>query len=240
MTGDARAFYARGGNVRSDLMTVLHLPYTAWHLSYVVIGASLAPQIDWIRFGGTLVAFFGGTGLAAHALDEWNGRPLNTRLSDRALFAIAVVGFLLAVGAVALGVHLFTAWVILWAIVGSVLAIGYSLEWFGGVLHTDLGFALVWGGFPVIVGYWVQTSSMSAAAVGLAAVAVMLSLVQRSLSTSARFVRRRVRVARTTLERDDGAEEWGKQELLTTWEWPLSLMSIAMVVLALSLMLQRW
>jgi hypothetical protein len=237
MTGRARAFYAREGSTVNDVLTILHIPYTAWHLSYVVIGAAVAPQIDWIRFGGTLVAFFGGTGLSAHALDEWNGRPLQTRLSDRALFALVVVGLLLVLGAVTVGIRLYTPWVIAWAVVGALLVLGYSLEWFGGVLHTDLGFALLWGGFPVVASYWVQTASMSGGAIGLAVVAVILSLVQRSLSTSARFVRRRTRDARTRFTLDDGEEEWSQHELLETWERPLSLLSVAMVLLALSLLL---
>ncbi len=235
--GQARAYYARAGTRWSDVLTVLHLPYTVWHLSYVVMGCALAPRIDWIRFGGLLVAFFGGTGLAAHALDEWNGRPLRTGLPDRALFGITVLGFLLAIAAVLVGVWLFSPWVIAWAIVGGVLAVGYSLEWFGGALHTDLGFALVWGGFPVIVSYWVQADSISLAAIGLAIAAVCLSLVQRSLSTPARFVRRRSANAWVRLEVDGHPVMWDGPELLSTWERPLRLMSVAMVVLALSLLL---
>ncbi len=239
VTGRARAFYAREGGAGSDLLTVLHVPYTAWHLSYVVIGAALAPQIDWVRFVGTLVAFFGGTGLAAHALDEWNDRPLDTRLSNRCLFSVTAIGFALAIGAVIVGVILFTPWVIAWAVVGAILATGYALEWFRGTLHSDLGFALLWGGFPVIVGYWVQADTISVAAAGVALVAVILSLVQRSLSTSARFVRRRTNDAHVVLSTDDGESHWNRAELLSTWERPLSLMSAAMVILALSLLLLR-
>ncbi len=239
MNGGARAFYAREGGVGSDLFSVLHVPYTAWHLSYVVIGAALAPQIDWIRFVGTLVAFFGGTGLAAHALDEWNDRPLHTRLSDRMLFSITAVGFALASGAVIVGVWLFTPWVIAWALAGAVLATGYVLEWFRGTLHSNLGFALLWGGFPVIVGYWVQADAISAAAAGVALAAVILSLVQRSLSTSARVVRRRTNDAHVVLSTEDSESHWNREELLSTWERPLLLLSAAMVILALSLLLLR-
>ncbi len=239
MTEGARAFYAREGGVASDLISVVHLPYTAWHLSYVVMGAAFAPQIDWTRFSGTLVAFFGGTGLAAHALDEWNGRPLRTTLRDQTLFLIAALGFILVACAVAAGVWLFSWWVLAWAVVGGLLAVTYSLEWFGGVLHSDLGFALVWGAFPIIVGYWVQADSLSVAVVGLAIVAELLSLVQRSLSTSARFVRRRATRSEATFDLDDGVVEWDQHELLRSWETPLTLMSVAMVLLAVSMLLLR-
>jgi hypothetical protein len=223
----------------SDVVTILHLPYTAWHLSYVVIGAALAPQLDWIRFTGLLVAFFGGTGLAAHALDEWYGRPLRTEVGDAVLFIITMVGFVLALGAVLVGVWLFTPWVIAWAIVGCILAAGYSLEWFGGALHTDLGFAATWGAFPVIVGYWVQADSISVAAVGVALAALIFSLVQRSLSTSARYVRRSTRRAGATFDLDEDVVRWDSDELLESWETPLRLMSAAMVILAVSLLLLR-
>ncbi len=38
-----RAFYALEPGGARDYVTLLHLPYTAWHLSYVVLGACLVP-----------------------------------------------------------------------------------------------------------------------------------------------------------------------------------------------------
>src|SRR5881397_1279780 len=94
------AFYAlRAGGWR-DYWTLLHPPYTAWHLSYVAIGAAVAPRFDGGRLGATALAFFLAVGLTAHALDELKGRPLRTRIPDRALQGIALVGL---VGAVAIG-----------------------------------------------------------------------------------------------------------------------------------------
>jgi hypothetical protein len=50
------AFYAlRPGGWR-DLLTLLHPPYTAWHLSYVAIGAAVAPRLDGHRLLWTLLA----------------------------------------------------------------------------------------------------------------------------------------------------------------------------------------
>jgi hypothetical protein len=235
----SRAFYARQGGTASDILTILHLPYTAWHLSYVVIGAALAPHLDWIRFGGLLVAFFGGTGLAAHALDEWNGRPLRTQVSDSTLFVMTFIGFVLALGAVIVGVWLFSPWVIAWAIVGSFLATGYALEWFGGLLHTDLGFAATWGAFPLIVGYWVQADSMSVPVILVAVAALIFSLVQRTLSTSARYVRRSTTRAGAEFDLEAGPVHWDGDQLLNSWERPLRLMSAAVVILALGLLWLR-
>src|SRR6476659_11389166 len=92
------AFYAlRPGGWR-DLVTLLHPPYTAWHLSYVAIGAAVAPTLHGDRLAAALGAFFLAVGVGAHALDELNGRPLGTRLSDRVLIGLAAVSI---VGAVA-------------------------------------------------------------------------------------------------------------------------------------------
>src|SRR5918996_5365563 len=92
------SFYAlRRGGWR-DLVTLLHPPYTAWHLSYVAIGAAAAPELHADRLAAALGAFFLAVGVAAHALDELNGRPLRTALSDRTLRALAAIGLAGAVG----------------------------------------------------------------------------------------------------------------------------------------------
>ena len=96
------AFYALSPGGWRDYWSLLHPPYTLWHLSYVVIGASLAPRIDGSWLLETLAAFFFAMGVAAHALDELNGRPLRTRIPDGVLWGLAVVGI---AAAVALGIH---------------------------------------------------------------------------------------------------------------------------------------
>src|SRR6266498_4444158 len=86
------AFYAlRPGGWR-DLVTILHPPYTAWHLSYVALGAAVAPQFHAVRLWAALGAFFLAVGVAAHALDELRGHRLRTRLSDRTLALLALAG----------------------------------------------------------------------------------------------------------------------------------------------------
>ena len=70
------AFYAlRPGGWR-DYVTLLHLPCTAWHLSYVVVGGCLATEVEWWTLGLTVLAFALAMGVGAHALDELDGRPL--------------------------------------------------------------------------------------------------------------------------------------------------------------------
>ena len=217
-----------------DLVALLHPPYTLWHLSYVAIGAALAVSVDWLRLAGTILAFFCGLGIAAHALDELKGRPLSTSFSDRTLRLLGIGGFVAAAAVAAVGVFVISPWVLAWAALGIALAAGYALEW-PSWLHTDLGFGVAWGGFPVIVGYWAQEEGLSGAAIVVAAAAVLLSLAQRALSTPARFVRRRTDTATATF--DDS--RWGGAKLLSTWERPLRYLTWTAVALAAGLLLSH-
>ena len=181
------AYYAlRSGGWR-DYVTLLHPPYTLWHLSYVAVGAALAPHfhVDRLLFG--LLAFFLAMGVAAHALDELKGRPLRTEIPSAALVAIAVAGL---AGAVAVGTAAAAAWgfwLLAFVAVGAVLVPAYNLEL---ALHTDWGFALCWGAFPALTGYFVEAQTLRPEAVAAAAYAFALSLAQRALSTPVRAARR--------------------------------------------------
>src|SRR3954452_14024324 len=137
---DRPAFYAlRPGGWR-DLLTLLHPPYTAWHLSYVAFGAVAAPELHGDRLVATLLAFFLGVGVCAHALDELNGRPLGTRLSDRMLIGLAAVAL---AGAVALGVVAMATvslGLLPFVAAGAFIVVAYNLELFGGRFHSDFWF----------------------------------------------------------------------------------------------------
>src|SRR5215469_36633 len=175
------AFYARRGGRGADWWTVLHPPYTAWHISYAVLGALLAPHLNWLVLGATALAFFLAVGLAAHALDELNGRPLGTSIPDRVLWAVASISLAVAV---ALGVVTITYTgpvLIPFIVIGVFLVLAYNLEWFGGRVHTDFGFAAAWGGFPVVVGFAAQAPPVNAAAV-LGVAAATVGATARSLA----------------------------------------------------------
>ena len=185
------AFYAlRPGGWR-DLLTLLHPPYTAWHLSYVAIGAAVAPHLDGNRLLWTLLAFLLAVGVAAHALDELHGRPLETNISDRALIALAGISL---TGAAALGVVgavSISYWLLGFVVVGVLLVLAYNLELLGGRVHSDLWFALAWGAFPAFTAFWVQAGEVRVDGVLVAAACLMLSVAQRRLSTPVRDLRRR-------------------------------------------------
>ncbi|MGZ4395658.1 MAG: hypothetical protein ACXVZ2_09900 [Gaiellaceae bacterium] len=185
------AYYAlRGGGWR-DYVTLLHVPYTLWNLAYVALGAGLAPQFHLDRMLWAMAAFFLALGVAAHALDELNGRPLQTRIPSAALVALAVVGL---GGALAIGVGAAVAWgygLLVFVAIGGIVVPVYNLELLGGVLHNELGLALSWGGLTVLSSYWVEAQTLRVDAI-LAAVYGTVSIVaQRTLSTPVREARRK-------------------------------------------------
>src|SRR5205814_8717061 len=141
MSEQAPAFYAR----RSDWWTVLHPPYTVWHLSYVVIGAALAPHVDAVRLVATVLAFLLAVGVSAHVFDELHGRPLRTAIPDRVLITAGVVSLAGAVAFGVVGVHRVGLVLVPFIVIGPVLVLAYDLELLGGRLHTDVGFAAAWG-----------------------------------------------------------------------------------------------
>ena len=156
------AFYALESGGWRDYLTLIHAPYTAWHLSYVVIGAALAPELDDGRLLAALAAFFLAMGVGAHALDELNGRPLRTRIPDRVLIGLAALS------------------------IAAAVAIGLA----GGRFHSDLWFGLAWGSFPLLAAYVVTAERLSLAALLGAVFALLTSLAQRTLSTEVRTIRR--------------------------------------------------
>jgi hypothetical protein len=246
------AFYARRGGRAADWWTLLHPPYTLWHLSYVGLGAAMAPALDWFALACSVVAFFLAVGLAAHALDELNGRPLGTGIGDRTLWAVAVSALVAAAAIGVYGVWFHTTatnWLLAACVpVGALLVVGYNLELFGGRLHTDAGFAWAWGGFPVAVGYLAQSPLQApgptvvslVAAVAAVLAAVGTAVAQRVLSTSARGLRRRTADVSGTIRHHDGrVEPIDRQTLLAAPERALRAMSWALPLLAAAALLAR-
>ena len=160
-------------------------------MAYVVIGACLAPTVNVTRLVATLLAFFFAVGLAAHSLDELNGRPLGTHIPDWALMAVTVLGLAAAVVLGIAGVARVGWALIPFLVLGPLLVVAYNFELFGGVIHNDAGFALAWGSFPVLVAYVAQTDRLAVSPLIAAAAAFALSAAQRQLSTRARLIRRR-------------------------------------------------
>ena len=218
------AFYAlRSGGWR-DYLTLLHPPYTLWHLSYAALGAAVAPHMHWRILGWTLLAFLLAMGIGAHALDEMKSRPLQTRIPDRVLVLLAAWSI---AGACVIGVHvaIYTTWWLLAFIAfGAAIVVAYNLELFGGLVHTPFWFAAAWGSFPALTAFFASARTIRAEAVAIAGFAFVTSLVQQRLSVDVRFARRNA----------------GDPAQARTAEVALKLLAASMPLLAGALLLARW
>jgi len=227
------AFYALAPGGWRDLVTLLHPPYTAWHLSYVALGAAAAPHLHGVRLGAAVAAFGLAVGIAAHALDELRGHPLQTRLRDRTLVGLASVGLGGAIAIGALGAATVSLLLTPLVVLGAWLALAYNLELVGGRFHTDAWFALGWGAFPAFTGFFVNALTITPAGLLVTAGCCLLSVAQRRLSTPVRELRRRTASVHGELTLHDGeARELTAARLAEPLEGALRAIWPALVLLA--------
>lgn len=236
------AFYSlAGGSGWKDYVNLLHLPYTLWHLSYVVLGAAIAPTIHLDRLLVTLLAFFLAVGIGAHALDELNGRPLNTRIPRPVLLGLGLVPL---VGAVALGstaALVGAIWILPFVAFGGFIVIAYNLGLWNDRFHSDYWFAFAWGAFPALTSYWINSPTVTISVVLLAVGCFIISLAQRTLSTPVRDIRRRALSVEGSIQMADGTKEnLDSAKMISAPEKALSLMSLGMMVFAGSLVAHRF
>jgi hypothetical protein len=240
------AFYAlRPGGWR-DLVTVLHPPYTAWHLANVGFGAAAASQIHTDRFVATLMAFFLAVGISAHALDELNGHPLKTELSDRTLIGLAAVSLAGAVGIGIAGCIIVSASLAPFVLLGGFFVVAYNLELFDGRFHSDFWLAFAWGAFPALTSWWINTLSFESTKVVVAGILVAagcfgLVSVQRRLSTPVRRLRRKTVSVTGEQRLEDGTViPLTAAEISGPLDGSLRGLSWAVVVLATGLVVIRY
>ena len=220
---------------------MLHPPYTAWNLAYVVIGACLAPHVNLTRLVATLLAFLCAVGnsplmpLTSCTGVQW--APIYRPRRSSTLTVVGLAGALVlgiaGLSRVGLGSDPFL-------VIGPILVIAYNLELFGGLVHTDAGFALAWGSFPVLVAYVAQTGWLALSPLFAAAAAFALSAAQRRLSTPARLIRRRTtRVDGRIDFRSGTVISIDERLLLAPLELALRAMSLGIVLLAASMAIAR-
>jgi hypothetical protein len=234
------AFYAlRPGGWR-DLLTLLHPPYTAWHLSYVAIGAATAPTLHGDRLAATLLAFLLAVGVCAHALDELNGRPLGTRLSDGVLAGLAGVTLAGAVAIGIVGAATVSLGLVPFVVAGAFIVAAYNLELFGGRFHSDFWFAAAWGAFPALTGYWINALGVRPEGILVAGACFLLTVAQRRLSTPVRELRRRT-VSLSGRQRlvDGSTVELAAAVVAAPLDAALRACALALVLLATGLVIAR-
>jgi hypothetical protein len=223
-----------------DLVTLLHPPYTAWHLSYVALGAVAAREVHADRVLAALGAFFLAVGIGAHAMDELNGRPLGTRLSDRTLWVLAAIGVAGAVATGVAGVVIVSATLVPFILAGAFLVVAYNFELFGGRFHSDFWFAAAWGAFPAFTSFWANSLSLSIAGLLVAGACFGLSAAQRALSTPVRELRRRTASVHGEQRlRDGGVIELSAARLAAPLDAALRALALALVLLAAGLLAVR-
>jgi demethylmenaquinone methyltransferase / 2-methoxy-6-polyprenyl-1,4-benzoquinol methylase len=234
----APAFYAARGGGWRDYWTLLHPPYTIWHLSYVLLGAALAPSPDPKVVAGALVAFGLAVGVGSHSFDELQGRPLRTRIPSPVLVAMGSAALAVAVAIGLVGATMFGPLFLLFVAVGASIVLLYGLE--VPIVHSDAGFALGWGAFPVV------TTAYAAGAhpiptILAAAAAALLSLAQRRLSTRARSIRRRTASVTGVIVYSDGSREpVDARALISAAEGALSILWLSILAGSLAVLLSRW
>jgi hypothetical protein len=234
------AFYALARGGWRDYATLLHPPYTLWHLSYVILGAALSPTMREDRLAATLLAFFLAVGVSAHALDELNGRPLRTRIPKLVLIVLGVGGLAGAIFIGLVGAVVASPWLLAFVAFGTFIAPAYNLEWFRGRLHTDFWFAVAWGVFPFLTGYFANAERFEEAAIFGGAAVFALSLAQRTLSRRVRTVRRQVRAIEGRVVYADGrVENMDRRWALGADERALSLMAAATFGLSIAAIFAR-
>lgn len=172
---------------------LLFLPYTGMVLAFTVIGAMLAETVAWDRVVATVVVYFFGLGIAAHALDALGSKqvkPWGHHFTTTQLWTVAIGSLVIAY---AIGIYYIIRYApLLWviAVLEGFFVFAYNLEWFGGRFHTDGWFAFSWGVLPVLAGYILQTNQLSVAAVVVAGSMGLLSLVEISASRPYKALKR--------------------------------------------------
>ncbi len=233
---------SKGSGWLRDIWVLSHFPYTCWHLAYVVIGAALAPTMNWATLGWTLLAFFLGMGISAHCADELRGRPLRTKIPG---LILALLGGVSLSGAAVIGLTVGlqeTIWIFPCVIFGVFIVFGYNLEWFGGFFHTNFWFGFAWGAFPVITAYVAQAHTVSPAVIAVAGACLLYSMMQRVLSTQARFWRRKVLMLEGHYFTDAPTEPnkprvLTKQDIIGPAEVALQTMNLIVILAAIGLLL---
>jgi len=222
------------------VLLLLHPPYTAWHLSYFALGAAAAPHLHVDRLLWGLAAFGLAVGIAAHALDELHDRPLGTSLSDRTLLSLAAASLLAALAIGVAGAIAVTPGLAPFVLAGALFLPAYNLELAGGRFHSDLWFAIGWGAFPALTGYFVNAEKLAPAGFLIAGGCLAMSIAQRRLSSPARELRRRTSsVSGVRRLRDGRVEELSLPGLLAPLDGALAALSLAVVMTACALVLAR-
>jgi len=241
------AWYARSGSKVRELYTIMHLPYTSMVLSYTLIGAALAPSVYPSRVILTLVAYFLGLGLSAHALNELYARHWGAALSKselQLLFAVPLIGAILiglyaTMTLYASSGTLFASLVLLLFIALETLFVFlYNADFSGGKFHSDLAFAFSWAALPTLIGYYVNAMTITAVAILMSIAMAATAGIEINLSRWCKDFRRRSPL--TKIRFADSTElDLSTTELIAKPEKSLKLIVVVVDLVAIGLILHK-
>jgi hypothetical protein len=183
-------WYAGPDSRWGELWTMLHPPYTAMVLSFVVVGAVIVPGWSGWVLSATLAAYFLGLGVGAHFLDQIPGMGSSyvRHWPSWALWAGGLSGVAAAVGIGVVGAILVLGpTFLLFVVVQGVAALGYPLApLFRGALHRESVFAISWGSLPFLTSFYAQARTITLLSIVLACAFAGLAVAEIRLSRISR------------------------------------------------------
>jgi len=241
------AWYARSGGKLRELYTIMHLPYTSMVLSYVLVGAAVSPSVYPFRLILTLLAYFLGLGLSAHALNELHARHWGENLTRHELEILFLVPLIAAISIGAYGMLiLYDASRSL--IAPLVLLVFISLETFfllaynsdiaRGRFHSTASFAFSWAALPVMISFYVNALTITLSALLVASAMAATAAIEITLSRWCKDFRRK----NPTVELQFAGrtkQDLNVPELIASPEKALKLIVVAVDLLSIGLIVHK-
>ena len=216
-------------------------------LSYILIGASLSPSIYLTRLILTLVAYFLGLGISAHALNELHARHWGKELSKgelQTLFVLPLSGAIL-IGFYGMSVLYESsgtplASLVLLSLMGleTFFVFVYNTDFSGGRFHSDLAFALSWGALPTMISYYANALTITLPAILLSTAMAATAGIEINLSRWCKDFRRKSSLIK--MQFADATElDLTTTGLIARPEKALKLIVVVVDLVAVGLILQR-
>ena len=133
-----------------------------------------------------------------------------------------------------------TPWMFAFVAFGGFIVVAYNLGLWHDRFHNDFWLAFSWGAFPVLTAYWVNALRFDYAVVFVAVACFLVTLVQRTLSTPVRTIRRKTLRVEGFIELDNGERiVLDRSSIIAVPERALLLLAISSVILATGLLVFR-
>lgn len=119
------------------------------------MGVVVVLYLFWVILVAIVVVFFFVVGFVAHAFDELFGCLFGISIGSWILWVVVLLSLVVAVFFGVIVVLYMSLLFVLCIVLGVLFVFGYNFELFGGRLYIDIVFVVGWGGFFVVVGFFV-------------------------------------------------------------------------------------